>query len=1146
MNEEIGTYSFLPLLRLGIANNIQSQDLDSSVKFRASVKIALKLEGKGIGTTETEPVAKNVALYGPGDIIGIESKAIIKAEPRNWITDFEPNYMPYIEFYDEDFPWRYTPAAPDTVLGRLRPWIMLVVLAEGEFKDGKSIANRPLPYVDVGDAGSIFPPVDQLWAWAHVHINEDIVKLENDIENDDLSSVLSRFKDILDKNPDLAYSRIMCPRKLAPNTAYHAFLIPVFESGRLAGLGLDPAAKFTAVAGLHATYSAWTSYAEKPEPANYPYYYRWYFRTGTVGDFEYLVRLLEPKPVDSRVGRRDMDVQDPGLNISGIDDEDLGGVLKLGGALKIPFKTMPKEDKAEVLKYENWDRLSQLEALSAAEKDKLLDKDAVEKLKKVKPHEFQKDLAAFINLADDYSVKEAAEANQDSGRGETAADDPDDPLITPPLYGRWHAMVQRLLHERDGSKISTKENWIHDLNLDPRWRVTAGFGTRVVQDKQEEYMDAAWNQVGDILEANQRIRWGQFAREASRVFFNKHIKAMKQKCAEKALLLTAPVHKRIMAQGVTVHHQVNTSLVPYAAISAPMRRIVRPRSRVMRSLRFEGEVQPDNLVKRISTKAVYPAPPKKVPETVPTLGNISEGLKPDNVPGFLLNLLSKYPWLQFLALLLAAVLLVIMLVFSSSGISYAIPAVLIAGSLYLFTRLRKWTRQVQDAESVLEDKQTPEAVDKLPRSPDFRITSLSEGFTPSRGTADSQEAERFKTALRDCYEFVQLSGRASTIPEFKELHTELMVNEAIKSINPDLTIPRLVLNNVLIPARIFEAMGGVFKEAMVYPEIDIPMYKPLVDISTDLFLPNINYITQNSISLLETNQNFIESYMVGLNHEFARELLWREYPTDQRGSYFRQFWDVSGYLDTGDLDEEALKEKLRDIPPLHRWPGKSNLGEHDHREQQGDKEEEAVLVIRGELLKKYPTAVIYAHKADWARKEDGSIDNTLPRVFTKLEESERENPPPSKVKTPLYEAKVDPDIYFFGFDITIEEAKGGSGENPNDKPGWFFVIKERPGEPRFGLDIDQGAEINVWNDLAWKDVIPGLTAGDFINIDASTPTISLTDPHYDPDLDEKYDQYDEDVHLTWNKDMNAAEVAYILYQVPVLVGVHAAEMLPDK
>ena len=74
------------------------------------------------------------------------------------------------------------------------------------------------------------------------------------------------------------------------------------------------------------------------------------------------------------------------------------------------------------------------------------------------------------------------------------------------------------------------------------------------------------------------------------------------------------------------------------------------------------------------------------------------------------------------------------------------------------------------------------------------------------------------------------------------------------------------------------------------------MYKPLVDRSTELFLPNMHLIAQNTITLLETNQRFIESYMVGLNHEFARELLWREYPTDQRGSYFRQFWDVSAFL----------------------------------------------------------------------------------------------------------------------------------------------------------------------------------------------------------------------------------------------------------
>jgi hypothetical protein len=748
-------------------------------------------------------------------------------------------------------------------------------------------------------------------------------------------------------------------------------------------------------------------------------------------------------------------------------------------------------------------------------------------------------------------VKEAADANQDTGL-ETIEEDPD-PLITPPLYGRWHAMVQRLLEEKDGTPISPNKNWIHELNLDPRWRVSAGFGTKVVQDKQEEYMDAAWGQVGDILEANRKIRLAQLAKETSWVFYNKHITPLKQKSTEKVLVFTAPVQKRILAQGLTVYHQVNTSRVPSAAVSAPMRRIIRPRSRLMRYLPFEGRIGPDNLIDRINKENVYPAPPKDVPKTVPTLDDLSNGLKPDNVPELILDLLSKYPWLQYLPLVLVGILLILLFIFSLTGISQTIIGILIAVSLYLFTFLRKLTRQVQDAESVLEENQTPEAVDKLPNSPNFRISDMRERFTPSHGAADSPEASRFKTALRDTYEFIQLSGQAGVIPKLKELNVKLMVDETIKGINPELTIPRLVLNNIRIPAHIIELIGEEFKEVMAYPEFDIPMYKPLLDISTELFLPNINYISQNSISLLETNQKFIESYMVGLNHEFARELLWREYPTDQRGSYFRQFWDVSSYLDTKNLDEKALKEKLRDIPPLHRWSKFSNLGDHDYREEQGEKEEEAVLVIRGELLKKYPTAVIYAHKAEWQRKEDGTIDNTKERRLVELTDEEMKNPPRDKVKTPLYEAKVDPDIYFFGFDLTIEEAKGGTGENPNDKPGWFFVIKERPGEPRFGLDIKREGDINVWNDLAWEDVVPGATDNDFINIETRMPTITLKDPHCDPndplhnpELEEKCGQYNEDMHLTWNKDMNAAEVAYILFQVPVLVAVHASEMLPKK
>ena len=202
--------------------------------------------------------------------------------------------------------------------------------------------------------------------------------------------------------------------------------------------------------------------------------------------------------------------------------------------------------------------------------------------------------------------------------------------------------------------------------------------------------------------------------------------------------------------------------------------------------------------------------------------------------------------------------------------------------------------------------------------------------------------------------------------------------------------------------------------------------------SSDYFLPNIQLLPFNSITLLETNQKFIEAYMVGLNHEFASELLWREYPTDQRGSYFRQFWDVTSFLTNPGADPEALRERLFDIPKLHRWSTDSGLGDHDNREEQGDKEDELVLAIRGELLKKYPTAVVYAHRAEWERR-NGAIDKSRPRKLADLPAGVP--PPTTLVKTPLYEAKVPPDIYFFGFDLTAEDGHRRHDHRRRGGPG---------------------------------------------------------------------------------------------------------------
>jgi hypothetical protein len=1107
----IGTYSFLPWLRSGVANTIASADGDAAVKTRASVHIALNLAGDPVagGAELNAAIAHDIALYGPGDIVGIDARAVVRTEPRPWITNFEANYLAAIDFYDEDFPWRYTPSAPDASGLKLRPWIALIVLAEGEFADGKPSPNRPLPYITVKDA-SVFPPADQLWAWAHVHFNQSIAASPSEVVSPDMSAVLPRVEVILNANPDSAYSRIMSPRRLADNTTYHAFVVPTFETGRLAGLGSAPDT------APHATFSAWADYGGRAEGTNYPVYYRWQFKTGSHGDFEYLVRLLTPQPVDKRVGTRDVDVQDPGSNLPGITNPNLHGVLRLGGALRVPDADLNAGELADRQMYEEWDEPY--------------------------PHPFQTALAKFIDLPDDYAAQAAQAANTASGFAD-GTDDDKDPLITAPLYGRWHALTQRLMLNRDGTPAANPRNWIHELNLDPRFRIPAGFGTDVVETNAESYMNAAWEQIGDVLEANRRIRRLQLAREVSWRWYDRHLMPLATANGERAFTLTAPVARRVMTSGVTVAsggvtvaYAQSRSIVPPVYTSTALRRVMRPQSRLMRSLPFDATATPTNLLARVDAGAVSAAPPKTVPPGVPTVDGAAAATDPQGAPAWVLDLLRRYPWLP-LAVLGAALAVALLLLLTVIGI---VLAVIVAGAgYYLYQLLVKWRDAGIPAQSIHEDNQTPASVDALPKSPDFVIAEPGSNVKPSTGASDSPAAARFKTGLRDAFTLFEASKAAAPNVPPAILDVGALTTTMVTALDPRVTIPRRGLAGISIPAWIIELIGDRFGEVMAYPKIDLPMYEPLKAISTELFLPNINFIAPNSITLIETNQRFIESYMVGLNHEFARKLLWREYPTDQRGSYFRQFWDVRTLFNSANLDDKTLKEKLYDIPELHRWAPESNLGDHNNRATQ--KGEEAVLVIRGELLKKYPTAVIYAHRAKWERKADGvTIDTDKPRTLEDIDAALEDHPPTTVVRTPLYEAKVDPDIYFFGFDLTIPEAKGGDGSKPTDDPGWFFVIKERPGEPRFGLELSRGPSLEVFDELTWDDAVANLPAGGFLPATALAAPALAPPPAGDPE--NKKPQHDDDAQADAAQP-SSARWAYLLYRAPIMVAVHADEML---
>jgi len=122
MTLTVGRYTFGSWLRKGIAGLISQPDTlgagGGPVKERATVPVDVNVN--------TLPVHKDFALIGPGDVIGINPQVVVRTEPKDWVTDFEPNYLAFIEFYEEDFIWRYTPARAGG--DRLRPWLALLLV----------------------------------------------------------------------------------------------------------------------------------------------------------------------------------------------------------------------------------------------------------------------------------------------------------------------------------------------------------------------------------------------------------------------------------------------------------------------------------------------------------------------------------------------------------------------------------------------------------------------------------------------------------------------------------------------------------------------------------------------------------------------------------------------------------------------------------------------------------------------------------------------------------------------------------------------------------------------------------------------------------------------------------------------------------
>ncbi|MBK6353857.1 MAG: hypothetical protein IPF46_10705 [Saprospiraceae bacterium] len=602
-------------------------------------------------------------------------------------------------------------------------------------------------------------------------------------------------------------------------------------------------------------------------------------------------------------------------------------------------------------------------------------------------------------------------------------------------------------------------NWLHSLNLDPAHRASAGVGTKVIQENQDQYLATAWNQIGAVLEANQMIKNSQLGIEIAVKWWETHILSQSD---SQIVGTVAPLLDQLYCKNQpipNIHQNIENTSTPSAAFSPVFRRLCNNRNRFVVKLKKRKRQNPnlqihpfisDGITSNLQIIPIKTTPSGK--DNVPFQGK---------VPLFPCSLKN--------------------IVFNPNNLT--LP--------YKYFPLRP-----NDPIDPRNPNQLPN-----PNSP----TNPNNPNNPNNGPQLDINEKDFRNAWQF---FIRVLDCKPNDPLPRPLDLNSIMPCIENGLNPSQTIKGRTLSKIGIVAEL-DAIVPI----MAAPDYPEPMYKKLLEQSSDFILPNLDKLPNNSISLMEVNQKFIEAFMVGLNYEMAGELLWNEYPTDQRGSYFRQFWDVSKFINVNDNTEEFLAENLKDIDSIHRWVKWTNLGEHKNSTKTFDPIEipiestlnPLVLTIRGDLLNRYPEAIIYAAKA---KVEDGTFD---------------ENQSLQNTKFPIFSAKIEPDITFLGFNLSEDDVRG----NDDDNFGYYFCVKEPNTGPRFGMDVapDDGntSAPTSWNELDWGNVQQG------------KKNIDLTGMTFNSALELE--------SLTWGSD--AATMASILYQVPVMVAIHGKNLLPN-
>ena len=1064
---------FIPYLRKGYSRYILEEDnlgkSGSDGKTSTVIKFRVEFDAdKAVDNTMGSDLVaeKEFAVAGPSDVTRLDAAQIVTYSPKGSLVKVSMEYMPFIEFADEDFPWRYTPLKA-TSEGKLRPWLTIIVLKADEFQIKRTSNNQECVEISsTNGLKGIVPDPEKLYELAHVQVTFDDARMK--LFDNSYNKDIGRF---LEDYPERGVARLLCNRQMDPNTEYTVFVVPTFEQGRLAGLGME-------YDNVPMQKAAW----ENPEGLSsleLPVYFRWNFTSGEAS-FLTLARRLSPiSDPDYCNLQAHLNVDIEGCGLMNVKHSWVEGDKSGNSIIQVPTVLMPTTNN---------------------------------KVTKVESKEVREDLRGLLRKSPAF-VQNASQLT-----GVTYTED-EDPWVVPPVYGGRHKLVlDDILNE------NYSQNVVNELNMQLRNRIPAGMGAEAVRNNQEDFVNRAWQQVEQVLKANQKIREACEAEKVNKVADER--RSGRSRYLDQAyrvnderfegLLSDAALRVTNLSTAYSDEVSVDTlvSKVPdmeddilgnvdakngktieeikqifnFESISELQKDLGKRHPLVVvasgkedyfdvfegyeflrdiLAVRVSGLENKETTIKRNGQGLLFVIEPKihayltkekagiringkdnylKMLGKAVTLSDISDlhtalllnvshykdffntkaesnndkkakNRKPiflkvnDEYPGIVLNdesykEFSKHAAVQgdyvfvrvridkkdsYLVVTSLNHLLASNAKFKKGKTSVTYNKTtkrftpsfrgnlkidvmcLNEANIYETEKMTVWSDNplinkpgYKSLRKLVQNKDVKDCIDMITIiNNNFWLPTNAELSIPKNAFSCGKYSVGAWTLadgdkLLDGYsswimerqkEFMAEKDKIENMEELpgmkpidykkervgnKEYSTKNVRNDIAKEYN---------ISTKDLDDRISEKFP-----ILAYPVLPDPTYFYLKEQSVRFLIPSVDSLKNNTISCFFTNPAFEEAYLAGMNTEMGKELLWREYPTDERGSYFRKFWDIQ-------QDPEVINETYFDIKELHKWHDRLGMNHVKNTKK-------VVFVVNGDLLRNYPNTVIYLSSYD--------------------------------------------------------------------------------------------------------------------------------------------------------------------------------------